>query len=53
MYEFIDDSISKLKRRTQIAFNNSRLELLKSDELNLLQAKKETDKLYKKDQKRK
>lgn len=48
MYEFIDGSISKLKRRTQIAFNNSRLELLKSDELNLLQVKKETNKLYKK-----
>ena len=48
MYEFIDGSISKLKRRTQIAFNNSRLELLKSDELNLLQVKKETNRLYKK-----
>ena len=48
MYEFIDNSIDKLKRRTQIAFNNSRLELLKSDELNLLQVKKETNRLYKK-----
>ena len=48
MYECIDGSISKLKRRTQIAFNNSRLELLKSDELNLLQVKKETNRLYKK-----
>lgn len=48
MYEYIDKSIESLKKRTQLIFNNSRLELLKSDELNLLQVKKETNRLYKK-----
>lgn len=48
MYEYIEKSIGSLKKKTQSTFNNSRLNLLKFDEINLLQVKRESNSLYKK-----
>ncbi len=48
MHEYIEKSIGSLKKKTQSTFNNSRLSLLKFDEISLLQVKKESNSLYKK-----
>lgn len=48
MYEYIEKSIGSLKKKTQSTFNNSRLSLLKFDEISLLQVKNESNSLYKK-----
>lgn len=48
MYEYIEKSIGSLKKKTQSTFNNSRLNLLKFDEISLLQVKNESNSLYKK-----
>lgn len=48
MYEYIDENIDEVKKKTQAAFNNFRLNLLKFDELNVMSVKKEADSLFKK-----
>lgn len=48
MYEYIEKSIGSLKKKAQSTFNNSRLSLLKFDEISLLQVKNESNSLYKK-----
>ena len=46
MYEYIDENVESLKKKTQTAFNNFRLSLLKFDELNVMQVKTETESLF-------
>ena len=46
MYEYIVESSSYLKKKIHALFNNSRLCLLKFDEINLPQVRKESDRLY-------
>lgn len=47
MYEFVEKSIELLKKSCQADFNNSRLRLLKLDELNVLEVRKESNRLFK------
>ena len=46
MYEYIDNNIEDLKKYTKRIFNNSRLRLLRFDEVNVLSASDEVTNLY-------